>query len=365
MSDDPRSATRIGRDGHEIVGRTRGVLGRVDTRGVAPDAQFEHARKALHSSRLGVERFERLPWINHGHVRIGAWCTGTTSVLAYSHIEDPNHLRLTLPERTRRPLWIVLSSTPTITRTVHAAKDVPAGGLAVVLSRHLELSTLRRSSRLVLGVDAARLGSAWRSRVLPPQCVVRPATWQVDLLESTGLTVLTMARDRTHAPSAEIIDNYVASLTGLVAGPVLRAFSEGEGDRRRDDRRVAAARFIAANIHRADLSAAVIAEHLHISNRQLSRDFADTAGGVAAAVLEARIARAVRMLLEQAPEQPIAARCGFSSHSQFTRVFRKRFGVPPSAYAADIECPRNGSIPLRRLDGARRTLREADLDHER
>jgi AraC family transcriptional regulator len=56
-------------------------------------------------------------------------------------------------------------------------------------------------------------------------------------------------------------------------------------------------------------------------------------------LMERRIERAKGMLLEAEGISliDIAARCGFSSQSHLTRVFRKQIGVTPSAFKRSSE----------------------------
>lgn len=95
----------------------------------------------------------------------------------------------------------------------------------------------------------------------------------------------------------------------------------------------AAEAFIDVHCHRPEISAAEIARAVGISERHLSRVFSESGRSVPRAVLDARLDEALRVL--SAPEladtsmSEIATRCGFSSQAQFSRDYRRRFGVPP------------------------------------
>jgi len=95
----------------------------------------------------------------------------------------------------------------------------------------------------------------------------------------------------------------------------------------------AAEEFIRTNYQRPELSATGIAAAVGISERQLSRLFASAGRTVPQAILAARLGEAHRLL--SSPEAvhlaiaDISARCGFSSHAQFSRSYRACFGMPP------------------------------------
>jgi AraC-like DNA-binding protein len=76
-----------------------------------------------------------------------------------------------------------------------------------------------------------------------------------------------------------------------------------------------------------------IARRHRVSARYVQRLFETDGGSFTAYVLDARL-QAARRLLVAEPARKISAiayETGFSDVSWFNRVFRKRFGVPPSA----------------------------------
>ncbi|HZP79392.1 MAG TPA: helix-turn-helix transcriptional regulator [Pseudolabrys sp.] len=99
--------------------------------------------------------------------------------------------------------------------------------------------------------------------------------------------------------------------------------------------RLAAAReLIEANLDREDLTPARAAEALKISLRQLHLLFAATGKSFSRTVLEQRLERARRQLIEQ-PERrviDIALACGIRSSTVFYRGFRDVFGMNPTEY---------------------------------
>ncbi|MBO0841601.1 MAG: helix-turn-helix transcriptional regulator, partial [Nocardioides sp.] len=96
--------------------------------------------------------------------------------------------------------------------------------------------------------------------------------------------------------------------------------------------RAAAKAYIEERLGDAGLSASEIAVGAGISERHLSRLFAEAGSSVPRHILGRRLDLAYALLAEG--EDPtlrtvdVAARCGFTSASYFSQAFRKRFGVP-------------------------------------
>ncbi len=85
-----------------------------------------------------------------------------------------------------------------------------------------------------------------------------------------------------------------------------------------------------------DLSLAALADQAGLSAFHLHRVFAAVAGETPKQfTLRLRLDRAAAMLLTGGDSVlNVALSCGFQSHEAFTRAFRKRFGLAPSAYRA-------------------------------
>jgi AraC-like DNA-binding protein len=100
--------------------------------------------------------------------------------------------------------------------------------------------------------------------------------------------------------------------------------------------RRAALAFVDQRLTDRALSVREVARGVGISERQLSRVFAETGTGVARCILERRLDLAHRLL--SAPGCPavsvVAERCGFASAPHFTRVFRERFETTPAEVRA-------------------------------
>lgn len=94
-----------------------------------------------------------------------------------------------------------------------------------------------------------------------------------------------------------------------------------------------AVRYVHDNLSRK-LSLTEIANHVHVSPRQLSRIFASFVGTSPAAYIEkARLDRAEQQLLHTTRAiKEIAREVGFDDVAHFSRVFSRRFGNPPGDF---------------------------------
>ncbi|WP_051286794.1 AraC family transcriptional regulator [Paenibacillus taiwanensis] len=91
--------------------------------------------------------------------------------------------------------------------------------------------------------------------------------------------------------------------------------------------------FIDDNISE-NLSLQLVAHHLHISSRHLTRLFAQELNQTFVHYIqERRVQLAAEMLLrEELAIKDIASRCGFESVHYFTRVFTRKLGVAPARF---------------------------------
>lgn len=99
-------------------------------------------------------------------------------------------------------------------------------------------------------------------------------------------------------------------------------------------RRVEALRlFIAQNLHRP-LTIPELAEHAHVSERQLTRVFRAELGMTPAAYLESARVELARHQLEStdATLERVASACGFNSTDTLVRAFRRRLNTTPTEY---------------------------------
>lgn len=90
--------------------------------------------------------------------------------------------------------------------------------------------------------------------------------------------------------------------------------------------------------HYADaISLAQLSEHVHFSRYYLLHTFRDAIGMPPYQYLESvRVRQAQQLLMAGEPLVEVAHQVGFSSQSHFTRRFKQIIGVPPGAYARQI-----------------------------
>lgn len=83
-----------------------------------------------------------------------------------------------------------------------------------------------------------------------------------------------------------------------------------------------------------DLSLELLRQKFYMSGCYLSHQFKDVTGFTVTDYIQMTRVRNVQAMLinTQIPITEAAARCGFSSFSQFNRVFRKHIGMAPSEY---------------------------------
>lgn len=100
--------------------------------------------------------------------------------------------------------------------------------------------------------------------------------------------------------------------------------------------RAAARAYIDDHLTDPSLSAAAVAAGAGISERHLSRLFAEAGTSVPRQILARRLDTAFAMLAAPEPglrTSDVAARCGFTSRSYFSEAFRARFGATAGAVA--------------------------------
>lgn len=98
----------------------------------------------------------------------------------------------------------------------------------------------------------------------------------------------------------------------------------------------AARRFIENNARNPRLLAGDVAAAIHVSERQLHRLFAGEDSSVHRYLTRCRIHLALEVLglLDQADIQvgELARRCGYTSHSSFSRAFKRYLGMTPAQW---------------------------------
>jgi AraC-like DNA-binding protein len=132
-----------------------------------------------------------------------------------------------------------------------------------------------------------------------------------------------------------------AAIDGIVAltTACARTRLAGEEANRVTLRRKAVLDYVDANLGKVQLGPDEIADAAGLSRASLYRLLA-AEGGIRAVLLKRRLDEAARLMLEDSRNErslkAIAKYCGFGGTSQFSRVFRARFGAPPAQYLALI-----------------------------
>jgi AraC-like DNA-binding protein len=159
------------------------------------------------------------------------------------------------------------------------------------------------------------------------------------LKDSHPLNTMLVSHVRTlfaQAPALRVSDVRAAT-QGAIA--LIAAFAGASANGRETIHNAAAAasvqaarRTIEANLHDRDLGPDFICTQLGMSRAKLYRLF-ESAGGVGHYILQRRMTRAYRDIVNPACAHErigtIAARCGFSNASVFSRAFRQAHGVSP------------------------------------
>jgi two-component system response regulator YesN len=85
------------------------------------------------------------------------------------------------------------------------------------------------------------------------------------------------------------------------------------------------------------LEVPTVAAEIATSRRQLQRAFAEAGTSFTSYLTEVRLQKAAELLRESAMSvYGIARTVGYRQHSQFAKMFRRRFGMTPSQFRARL-----------------------------
>ncbi|MFE7467732.1 helix-turn-helix domain-containing protein [Streptomyces sp. NPDC057499] len=246
------------------------------------------------------------------------------------------HIRRDDPETYQLAL---IDGSPMITRQHDNEAEIATGSLVLFDTSH-PLDTLVPDERGQGRVTLLRI----------PRNALPPAAGRVDRvlarqLVPTGVTgqvlcqYLTTVRDR----AAELGTGERLRL-GTIAVDLAAAFLAEHSDAQHlqspeSHRQVLRTRidcYIESNLGSADLTAAHLAAHHHISLRSLHRLFEDRSETVAASIRRRRLERCRADLADPRlagyPIAALAARWGFPAPAEFSRAFRTAYGLSPRAF---------------------------------
>jgi len=155
------------------------------------------------------------------------------------------------------------------------------------------------------------------------------------LIRETALS-LSEEAEWLDATQARKLFDVLLDLTAIAISGNDRAVAYDVGKAHRDGALMVVKRFVAQNIRRSDLNAAMAARHLGMSRRTLHRLFEETAETFARHVMEKRltgIANDLRRLSNAHHSiTSLAFDWGFKDAAHFSRAFKHRFGVSPRAW---------------------------------
>lgn len=215
-------------------------------------------------------------------------------------------------------------------------EDIPKGSLIVVdLARtgHVESSDFSSVSlilpRRALGEAVLNLDDQ-HMRVLPPAAPL------ADVLKAHMRTIFGRLDDMTLS-EAEALAPATLALTAACLNGSVRA-TPGAGQALAQHVVMAMRRVIEQELQNPALGPEFLCKRFKISRAGLYRLF-EPFGGVAGYIRERRLQRALRLLGSPDPRyRRVAAVCysaGFSSEAEFSRCFKRRFGVRPSDVGRD------------------------------
>ena len=270
-------------------------------------------------------------------MRSEACIFGTKRSSAYEMRTDP---KCVPPEEDMVVLSLLQSGSMKLNALPGGNQQVKAGMLGLYVPSqegHYLWSENARQTYLALprSVAAAALGREPSNLLLAPQqCVLAPA-----LVSQLGHLAL-LARQEHKLNTAEYAG--ILDATRALALLTLRNLSrQGEAVDQGDlteclhaGRHAAAIRFMEQNAHRHELDSTLIAQGAGCSRTRLYVAFAVQGRTIMGELREIRLQRA-RHLIEQEPSQHLGAlswRCGFVHQSDFSKLFKKRFGMLPSEW---------------------------------
>jgi AraC-like DNA-binding protein len=149
------------------------------------------------------------------------------------------------------------------------------------------------------------------------------------LLYRTIETLLQTADALTLAEADAAVDALLIMAAGTLESVLTREFGSSPSGSAQLERVLA---FIDRHLATPELSAAFVEANVPLSRSSLYRLF-EPHGGVASAILQRRLERAMKLLLSDSASKPplraIARALGFRTQEQLSRAFRARFGVTP------------------------------------
>ena len=301
---------------------------------------------SVSAAALTTARFEVSTSDDHA---VRAWERHNAAALMELSCEVPRGAAFVARERNlvgpSLRLAHVRGSAHSVQRAASMIEDRPADAVAVYVARRgtarvqaCGVDGVVRPGQLVVCDPDKPLRRTFEHGLDELAIVIPRATW-TDVTGHAGVTpvVIDVAHDVRARRLVRLTEGALsgATTTGddlarIVATAAVLAGAAPIGV----ERRVTAQAFIDDNLGDPGLSAAAVAAATGVSERQLSRLFADEGTTVPRHILGRRLDRAHAMLTASdatVTAAGVAACCGFSSIPWFSTSFRRRFGVTATA----------------------------------
>jgi AraC-like DNA-binding protein len=319
-----------------------GVYDRFDTPALASGDRFEYWRDWLSQPTdvpMTLEPVRRLPYDFDASAEILS--VGNVSVYEYRFGAGIGSWTRQAAATAERLRLMLIAPTPAATGQCHGQEISLARGAALLLGRtdgRLQTQKGLRAiqvnvPRQAIPVTDAQLASFNDQRRLQTDPVftglVRPALLglrgHLDELTTTELPEL-----------GQLWISLLSMLTRSLAG------HDTNGTDATLARRLQIQQHIDTHLADPRLSAATIANALHISRSTLYAALPAENDGIAAEIRRQRLAHAHTILIDPTNSQSIAeiaASVGMPNAAQFSRAFRQRYGLPPRQIKADHRSP--------------------------
>ncbi len=293
-----------------------------------PDA-LDHYRHGMHDLyQVDVTPPSGRAFFNDSHITLfQAGAIGTGRSVRQTLSRDAGDIRRSGSDA----ISITLHRAPVVADCDNRSVSAPAGSIHVRDLARPAAACLDQVDLVSLLVPRERLSADFLALDLHGLALTPPSA-AAFLLARHLESLAEIAPRLTEAEGEAAIEGVVLLLQGAV-GEAPALASRPATDSLIHTVRQVADRIIEQRLLEPDLDAAVLAAACRVSRTTLYRAF-EPSGGVARAIRDRRLDRARAVLAARTGLHPtvteVAEAHGFVHHSHFSRLFRQRFGHPPS-----------------------------------
>lgn len=191
--------------------------------------------------------------------------------------------------------------------------------------QHHLIARIKRSS---LEISAATLQAVAARPISPSEPLLRIYTSYISELSENSTVLGRYQREELARITTELISSILRHQRHMLSANPQHA----------EELLLKMKAFISDNLGSPDLDVSHIAAAHHVSRRTVYETFGSLGTKPAAFIRKSRLKKAAAILADPANEalkvSSVAARCGFSDHTTFTRAFRREFGVTPLEWRA-------------------------------